>query len=154
MKLKGWRKFEKKINNIFSKTLDDGITIKLNSDDSYSFDKRIIYFGVLRSTEADNNFVTNLKQTCPDILDLPAYMYCILHEIGHSKTHDYLIKDDRQVRATIMEKGTDAEYFALPAEKVATEWAIEYIQKHKYRVVNMTVILDKAIRKFIEKNTN
>ena len=65
------------------------------------------------------------------------FVFCVLHEIGHHKTLHLLTEDDRyneRMLRTLANvqglKNTDTLYFNLPAEVLATEWALAYIEEH------------------------
>ena len=87
----------------------------------------------------DLNFVklVNRKYSC-NIQPL-YFIFCLLHEIGHHMTFENLTAEDIQndliCRQVIIPNIEDEErqgqaYINLFAERLATEWALNYIQTH------------------------
>jgi len=65
------------------------------------------------------------------------FVFCILHEVGHHKTLHLLTEEDRyneRILRTLANvqglNNTDTLYFNLPAEVLATDWAIEYMKNN------------------------
>ena len=76
------------------------------------------------------------------------YIISILHEIGHLQTETQELSDERaMIYATlewqyenkmINEEQYNKQYFEIPAERLATEWAIDYY-KNNSKTINKLI---------------
>lgn len=99
-------------------------------------------------------------------LEAESFILSILHEVGHYKTNDeiqgeifnFCTREKNRISAEIkdadekLSKKLEWEYFNLPDEIMATQWAVNYIQTHKKKVQNMREKIRKALIKFYNKN--
>lgn len=116
-----------------------GIKKAISSDEfAYTPNNEIITYTIYICNN-DLKFVEliNRKYSC-DIRPL-YFIFCLLHEIGHHITFDNLTQEDLMndliCRQAIIPNIEDEErqgqaYINLFAEKLATEWALNYIQTH------------------------
>ena len=86
------------------------------------------------------------------------FLLSFLHELGHHETLDEIDDDDEEYSRLIKENlNSDNDdnckiYFALPNEKMATEWAINYINNNTDAIKNLWDQLQPAIMKFYAVN--
>lgn len=151
MKLKGMRKLEKQIGKLV-KEIDNTIVFKIGSEDMSIISQNKVFFSILRGTMADIMFRNNLNDTYPDAPNRSTYFYSLLHEIGHIRTKEEYYKEDTALRQTAMATGNNKLYFSLPAEKAATQWAVEYTQNNYGKTLTLDRKINYYIRKFIDKN--
>lgn len=100
----------------------------------YHISKEITY--AYLPCKADEHFIDFIYRTYNIDIEPYWFIFSILHEIGHHKTKlDTIdIEFEESIRALLEiiddEYRCNELYFQLPAEQLATEWAIEYLQNH------------------------
>ena len=164
-KLKGVRK----LNNAITKIFEGFETGRFKLTDTYQYsmyDYSIRY----RITEGHiediwfNEFVKErfgytVKNT---------FIFSILHEIGHHKTiedvyesdiiYNYCMNEKNRIDAEMQTAGSkkskklEWEYFNLPDEIVATEWAVTYARTHQSELRIIWEKVTEALAEFYEKN--
>lgn len=83
------------------------------------------------NTQGDKAFRADFVKRYPSAQGFANITITILHEVGHWFTReefDYIAYAMR--RLTVR---SDADYFAIPEEHMATEWAIEWLQDPQHR---------------------
>ena len=96
------------------------------------------------------------------------FIMSLLHEIGHAKAnweiegaiYDFCMKEKERIGLEMeqyadnleMQKVIEWQYFNLPDEIMATQWAVTYAQKHPKRIKKMWKQFEKAFHSFYEKN--
>ncbi len=124
----------------FIKEIDKDIKVKFQKwDMECDIFEETVYIGKTYDKENDRRFGEFVKELNP-ACDVPVFLLSILHEIGHIMTYEDDEKLDEKdfLYAVIqfkMDTGEDmdecvAEYFRIPLEREATEWAIEYAMNH------------------------
>lgn len=155
MKLKNVKKVNKIVNEL---TLPLGCRSFMGTDFYYYYKQNKIEYSVLVSERMDKLFL-NYAKTIGLEKEIPIFILSLLHEIGHSKTYDTLTPEEvelSQATKAILdgEKDQDCfEYFNTPEEKIATEWAIEFINNNYNRLIkwyNNNFI--PVINKFYQQN--
>lgn len=162
-KLKG----VKKLNKSISKSMYPfGINATILQDEfAFYFDNNIITFK-LTEDNSDEYFSHFVKQRFNFETNYN-FVLSLLHEVGHYKANDeiygdiynFCIKEKKRIKEEIekSEKVSDIiklsyEYFNLPDEIMATQWAINYMRKHPKKIQKMWKNIDNAIQKFYQKN--
>lgn len=162
-KLKG----VKKLNKSISKSMYPfGINATILQDEfAFYFDNNMITFK-LTEDNSDEYFSHFVKQRFNFETDYN-FILSLLHEVGHYKANDeiygdiynFCIKEKKRIKEEIekSEKVSDIiklsyEYFNLPDEIMATQWAINYMRKHPKKIQKMWKNIDNAIQKFYQKN--
>ena len=82
--------------------------------------------------EDDIDLINYIEKTY-EVEDLEPwyFIYSILHEIGHHMTLNKLTKEEYEEENLFRQIITDNEaYFNLKAEKLANDWAINYLSEH------------------------
>jgi hypothetical protein len=83
--------------------------------------------------------------------DCGSFFLGLLHEVGHHFTLDDLEEDEEEYCMKTKKKlhGESVEdnfiYFDLPDEKLATEWAINYINKNKAKLFKLAIEIQPII---------
>lgn len=150
-KLKG----KKQLNSAILKELKPfGIeSVKLSNEYTYIKDKNKITYSIELPIEYQwlIEFIAdrfNYTCHCHD-----SFILLLLHELGHHNTIDYIsggvqkfcdeekirIAEEMQTAETEEEqKRLEFQYFGLPDELMATQWAVNYARKHPLKIKNMT----------------
>jgi len=130
------------------------------SDDFYYFyDSSTVTFAFVTTEWIDKQFV-KFYETLGLNVKCDTFLLSLFHEIGHHHTieeveeEDYIYSQD--VKDWIDEQEASEElldmYFNLPDEKIATQWAVDYINTHIDEVYNLWLRLQPAILDFYKKN--
>lgn len=161
-KLKGCKKLNKAITAQFKPF---GITKVIGADDyAYYFDDAIVTFR-LNITDSDEAFSKFVKERF-NFEDDNIFMLSLLHEVGHHVTDDdineniynFCKQEKDRIESEIYNVDEDRwlelqyQYFNLPDEIMATQWAVDYIKKHPKKVRKMWKKCEKALHKFYAKN--
>jgi len=170
-KMNGVKKFEKTVTRIMQKcTGINDFYCKLGSDWVYYNIKSKVEFSLLVNEDACKtwqNWIAERYDFDTDNL----IMLSMLHEIGHHVTlNNFIInkedrwnqevKDVEDIENTLaksfllpqQKEKLQKAYHSLPAEILATEWAINFWQNNKKRVEKAFVKFCKAAIKFYAAN--
>lgn len=127
---------------IVAKVIAPELTVKFDEDDftCFDFEEDTIVIGGDFDGE-DYGFMRHLREVhnFADADKFSRRLWTILHEVGHYET-DGDCEDDTYTRAMLGCFGEEVLsspkiqdlYFNLKSEWVATEWAIDWIQSHKF----------------------
>ena len=164
-KVKGLRKLNKAISAPLVKQF--GISKAICSDDyQYNFINETVYFKITTDTIEDILFNEFVMERFGFKVE-NSFIISIFHEIGHHKANDEIegsiynfcideknrITEEMQKATTYEEvKTLEWEYFNLPDEIMATQWAVNYIKNHPKEIAEMWSSWSKAFRKFYKKN--
>lgn len=157
----------KKLNNAVSALFTPfGITSTImDCCYSYDFEGQFITFNPFETCEDD--FFSNFVEEKFGIKDKMPILTSFLHEVGHHKTCDLLTEEEwdysfRRKKKIFkkIEKVKDKkriekiqwEYFSLPDEFMATEWAVDYIKTHPKKAKKMNAEIEKAFKEFYKEN--
>lgn len=160
-------KGKKKLNKAITKLVKPfGISeAKLSKEFAYYFNDEHIDFCVTCNTYTDNLFDEFVEKEFGFKNPYP-FIISILHEIGHHMTgdqfddiYDKIFKKKDSIDAKMAKaknkkqvKKLEFEYFALPDEWAATEWAVDYFTQHREECDEMYKKACKALCKFYKKN--
>ena len=98
----------------------------------------------LGHTDADETFLDNVKEEhgFKKAYDFSPFFWSILHEVGHVRTDfEHYIEEEKFTEAFIQFSLDNAEteeewdnarklYYYIKSEKLATDWAINFIKRH------------------------
>lgn len=160
MKIKGLRK----LNNVITKQLAPfGIHKAVCGDDfSYWCESEDVHYKLTVTTE-DKWFMEFIAETFGYKTDFP-FVLSLLHEVGHHFTIDDVddeeycqdekerISEEMYFASEERKKELEWEYFNLPDEIVATEWAVEYALEHTEELAEMWAEILEALQNFYEIN--
>jgi len=132
-----------KILDLCTDFIEDNITDDIESvdlsTDFYCYpNTKEIYISVLAPATALDDFIANLE-TRTQINDISVFTWSFLHEVGHCMTWNYLNKRTQHhceyVKRKIERGSLDyLLYYTLADEKIATDWAIKFVE-HNYSLV-------------------
>ena len=101
-----------------------------------------IYLGFRTTKLEDKAFIDLVNELEPNFFQkykISLWLLSVLHEIGHIQTHDEELEDDYnfcvdflnelRLNNEITDKEQSEYYVRLDLEKMATQWAIDYVKK-------------------------
>lgn len=158
MKLKGDEKVTKVINTFLKQF---GLTCKLGNDFAYyPGDDLITYAFAYVDIDAEG-FMRSIERLNPQV-KADIFLWSLLHEVGHHETIDMLTDKEnracdkakkklnkRSLRGEIVDLD---EYYDMLDERLATEWAVDYANRHPKTLEKTWEIISRAIRQFYELN--
>lgn len=127
------KKTIKKIDTLITSLLsefDEEYTAKMGTDFEVNLDTKIVYWSLLYPEKSGQSFYDNFCSRFPIVKTLSIFTLSLFHEIGHIETEDEMI-DDTDIRNTHL---SAEEYFNLFNEKIATDWAGNFIENNFARV--------------------
>lgn len=161
--LKGFDKIDEIVNEFVEHFDCDA---EFNDEFCYWHDDCTIGYNLIVGVESDLAWTEYVKETF-DYSIKNIFVFSILHEVGHHFTMDDFSKTDlrkefqkvEKIEAVLSESDdveTDRklykEYFDLPMERTATEWAVGYARKNPTTLRNFWKKLEKALKEFYSFN--
>lgn len=130
-----------KILNLCTDFIEENITDDIESvdlsTDFYCYpNTKEIYISVLAPATALDDFIANLE-TRTQVNDISVFTWSFLHEVGHCMTWNYLNKRTKNHCEYVKRKIERGSlnyllYYGLADEKIATDWAIRFVEcNHK-----------------------
>ena len=162
----GKRRVKKIINNFLK---EFGVKAKFGKSFCYYPEKELINvsFTVPVDDTDANMFMMNFNNVEPAI-KADTFLMALLHELGHQMTVDELTTEEEEesfkkrieVNAINLKKNStpeevakaNYEYFNMPDEAAATNWAIDYIRNNTEKVAEFWNELQPAIMKYYKLN--
>lgn len=160
-KLKG----RKKLNKVVTAQLSDfGLKAKLSDTYSYCYPSVITY--KLTETMEDELFTKFVFERFGYKIE-NSFIFSLLHEVGHHMANDNIVDDIydfcQQEKERIEEaiqtadaydvvKELEYQYFTLPDEIMATQWAVNYARNNALECEVMWENIRHALIKFYTKN--
>lgn len=139
--LKGLDKIEILLNSFLQ---EYECTVRLESDFAYYSASNVIAYSFCCSEVGDMLFTEVITHLCPEI-HCDIFLWSFLHELGHHETIDdleddeitYCFNEKRRIEReqenckNVKQKIDIArQYFILPDELAATQWAVNYMRAH------------------------
>lgn len=137
--------------------ISDNIESVEISTDFYCYpNTKEIYISVLAPATALDDFIDNLK-TRTEIDDISVFTWSFLHEVGHCMTWNYLNKRTQHhceyVKRKIERGSLDyLLYYTLADEKIATDWAIKFVERNHKLVRAFDRMIMNEITNFYLEN--
>lgn len=133
----------KKILNKFCKSF--GVKIKKGEGWS-AYPKSITYPSKVENYN-DAGFMELINKYYPDV-KASEFTWSLLHEIGHSVTwNNFSKKAWKNYYKTAPYEHNIEKYFIIPQERVATDWAYNYIKNHPNKIKKLEAKLQKKLEK-------
>ena len=163
-------KARKKMNKAVSAELAPfGIRkAKYTGEYSYSFKKNRVDYKVTNTAIEDKWFDEFVKERFRyDVFS--DFIISILHEIGHAKANENITDDiyefcmAEKARITLEMLATETEeegralsfqYFNLPDEIMATQWAVNYAENHENELKEMDERIQPYFKKYLKVTNN
>lgn len=137
------------------------VTAEMGETFYYYLVSSTIYY-TLREEPEEKYFLDYVFSLAPDLRGYDGFLISFLHELGHHYTLDELSEDEANeswdAKYRISNEYEDGrvdlqeEYFNLPDEAAATNWAIEYIRNNREKIDEFWSKLLNAIVQFYEAN--
>lgn len=115
-----------------------------------------IFISLVASENAVEEFMTTLLERT-DVRDISEFTWSLLHEVGHCETWGVMTKRTtnhcRNVKRKIMQgKQPSVNYYYLTDERIATDWAIKFVENNYEKVKKFDKRILKYLKKFIIDN--
>lgn len=150
-----------KILDYCMKFIEDNITLDCDSVnlgiDFFCYpNTKEIFVSVLAPATALDGFMENLLDRT-DINDISNFTWSFLHEVGHCMTWSYLNKRTKNHCRNIkrkIDRGSiePTVYYTLADEKMATDWALNFVKKNHRLVQRFDVNIMTEITNFYLEN--
>lgn len=115
----------------FVRTFDEEYTVELSGDFMADNIEERIYYAPMSPAESGEAFRQNFVKRFPVCEVFSLFMLSFMHELGHLETEWDMVDDTDERNAT----KDNETYFALHNEKIATDWAGEYLTNHVAEMV-------------------
>jgi len=165
-KLKGYKKLNKRVTKALSAF---NVTAKAGTDFAYYWQKELITFPVLQYNSFGEECLVEFVKDRFDLAEVDPWTLFLLHEVGHHMANDeiegaigqFCWDEKERIEKEMVECAEDDleglkrlhyQYFNLPEELMATQWAVNFIKKHPKTVDHLILESEKAINKFYKKN--
>lgn len=119
----------KELNEIIKKfvqTFDEDYSAEIGADFAADLDNNSVVWTLIYSEDGGKAFYSDFCNRYPPAKNYSFFLLSLLHEIGHLETEDEMI-DDTDIRNTDL---SNEEYFNLFNERLATDWAGEWIEEN------------------------
>lgn len=150
-----------KILDLCTDFIEDNITDNIESvdlsTDFYCYpNTKEIYISVLAPATALDDFIANLESRT-EIDDISVFTWSFLHEVGHCMTWNYLNKRTQHHCEYIKRKIERGSlnyllYYGLADEKIATDWAIGFVENNHKLVKAFDRMVMNEISNFYLEN--
>lgn len=140
---------------------------EMGEDFAYWYTDDVITYTLAVPKKGTDYFMKNWHNLAPE-MTIDPFLASIMHEVAHSTTLHLLTEEEEQycqkIKAELyfhlelckkMGEGIEEcyfQYFALPDEKIATDWAIDYIRNHTQQISDFWQKLHAAIMEFYKVN--
>lgn len=168
MKLKNVRELNKEIFLIIRDIVGmKNVAVAFGSDFSTYYEQRQVIYSLIKADITDKEFNTCAKKNFNYYPknDFESFAISLLHELGHIETMKKFDKATLKfdaIRKAIIQTAIDTNldrkrvvaktYYSLPTEYKATEWAVNWINRHPNKYKMMLNRLEKAITDFYKIN--
>ena len=162
-KLKG----KKKLNKVVSAQLKNfGVKAELSTEYAYHFSKALVTFKLTENTIEDHLFDDFIFERFGYKVE-NTFMISLLHEVGHHLANDeiegmifdFCIDEKDRIQKAMSTaytydeiKELEYQYFTLPDELMATQWAINFARNNALEYDVMWENIKTALLKFYKKN--
>ena len=137
----------------------------LGKEYSYFFENESVSFKITENSVEDAWFIEFIKERFNYDVEFP-FVLSLLHEVGHHKTYDDLGEmieefcdtEKERINAQMVDANADTtkklewQYFNLPDEIMATQWAVNYAIAHPRKIKKMWKEMHKALDDFYRVN--
>ena len=154
---------ERKITKLLQKFLGNNVDVSFGGEFACILGTGEITWGIGESVVVNGTWAYRLWEDYGfELTNENVFVLSILHEAGHYMTEDDFSEDEWEVeiarKATIEKEMTrdnfwdkNQEYYLLPTEKAATDWAIEAFRSHKPEMRKWCHRLNCAIKHYEKK---
>lgn len=125
----------------------------LGTDFMYRDDAAEVRFAAVVANSFSESFMARVNRLYPDIA-APEFLWSLLHEIGHAMTGDELDADELEEswKGKTTVGLTAEEYYELPDEFWATDWAARCMRENGDMIGSYWIIVQEELMNFYKKN--
>lgn len=137
----------------FVRTFDEEYSVELGSDFEAVDDEKIVYAIAMMDEEA-RSFAENFVSRFPACAVFDIFTLSFFHELGHLETAWDMVDDVAQrnkLRKMTDKKKACALYYRLHNERIATDWAGEYLTAHLAEMVELEKKILGLLKKVLDK---
>lgn len=137
----------------FVRSFDEEYSVELGSDFEAVDDEKIVYAIAMIDEEA-RNFAENFVARFPACAVFDIFTLSFMHELGHLETAWDMVDDVAQrnkLRKMTDKKKACALYYRLHNERIATDWAGEYLTAHLGEMVGFEKKILGLLKKVLDK---
>lgn len=134
----------------FVKEFDEEYVVVMGSDFQADNIEETIYYAIAMMDEGAKSFRANFEKRFPVAKDFDIFTLSFLHELGHLET-EWDMVDDTKERNKIKGEKDSEKYYALHNERIATDWAGEYLNDHYFTAKALEEKVLTAIKKVLDK---
>ena len=154
--MKGKMSLERKLNKIFKVF---GVSVSM--DDEFAYKDGYVFFTPFETPAEEYHREWILKKFDFSLTEDDYFLFAILHEIGHHYTLYDLSQEEldneaiyRQILGLSDKSAEELNllYFNLPAELLATKWAIDFINENMEWCKKTQKKIYEAMRHFVKAN--
>ena len=119
------------------------------TDFSYDSSSNTITYALLVNDEHAESFIHFAESLNPVHADI--FLWSVLHELGHNQTEDDFDEEDEVNYWRIASNAkNDEEYYNIPEEYAATDWAGKFMIENEAEVAELWNNLAPAIKAFYD----
>lgn len=136
--------------NGFVKDFDEEYTVAMGADFQADDTEETIYYAIAIVDEGATSFRANFEKRFPIAKDFDIFTLSFMHELGHLET-EWDMVDDVQERNEIKGLKDSEKYYNLHNERIATDWAGEYLTAHHKTMKAWEEKILKVFKKVLDK---
>ena len=165
-KLKGMKKLNKRMTKALSAF---NVKVKAGEDFAYYWKKQLVTFPIMSYKSFGNECLIEFIKDRFGFTEIDPFTAFLLHEVGHHLANDemegavgqFCWDEKERIEEELRECAEDDletqkklhfQYYNLPEEIMATQWAANFIKNHPEQTTQIMADCQKAIYKFYEKN--
>ena len=135
-----------KLNNTLNKFTKKFDCIAIPDTDFYCITTRnLVAYSFLTPVRCSKSFMSRVRRLYPDI-QADEFLWSFLHEIGHLETDDELTEEEfAYIDSFDFDTISDEDYYELPNEYLATQWAADYMRQHPAEIAKFWKKVQKQI---------
>lgn len=137
----------------FVQQFDEEWTVELGSDFECINDECLIRYAFAQPDTGARKFAENFISRFPACADFDVFTLSFMHEVGHCETEIDMIDDTKQRNKIQSMKNTEKayqSYYNLYNERIATDWAGEYLTDHHDQMKKWEKKILKNLKKVLD----
>lgn len=123
----------------FVHTFDEEYSVEVGADFEAVDDEKIVY-AIAQVERGAESFRADFLRRFPVCAVFDIFTLSFMHELGHLETAWDMVDDVKQrnaINAMTDKAKADRRYYALHNERIATDWAGEYLTEHLVEMQEM-----------------
>ena len=137
----------------FARTFDEEYSVQLGADFEAVDDEMIVY-AIAMSDEGATTFRADFIRRFPACADFDIFTLSFMHELGHLETAWDMVDDVKQreaIHAMTDKVKAYRRYYALHNERIATDWAGDYLTEHHETMKAWEEKILRILKKVLDK---